>query len=382
MILFAILFLAVLGGLHAYVWSRLVREPAWPAPWSRVLRVAFFVPTAALGVSIALQIARAPRALASPVMWVAYSWLGVLFLVFVALVLAELGRAAVRLREGEATPERRRFLSRAFAAAVGAGGLGASAVAAVEGQRLTVKRVDVALPKFPARLSGYTIVQLSDVHIGPTLGRAFIDTIVARTNALEPDLIAITGDLVDGSVEDLGAFVEGLRGLRAKDGVFFVTGNHDFYSGADAWVRFLATLGVRALRNERVAIGGPSPDEGFDLAGVEDPQSQRYDPSRRMDVAAALAGRDPARAVVLLAHQPKAIVEAAREGVDLQLSGHTHGGQIFPFRYFVRLDQPYVSGLNWHERTAIYVSQGTGYWGPPMRLGAPAEITQLVLRRG
>jgi len=200
---------------------------------------------------------------------------------------------------------------------------------------------------------------------------------VEKTNHLSPDLIAITGDLVDGSVKDLGAMVEGLRHLRAKDGVYFVIGNHELYSGVEEWVAFLASLGIRTLRNERVAIRGA---EGFDLAGVDDPQVARYRPSERMDVALAARGRDPSRALVLMAHQPKAIFDAARAAVDLQLSGHTHGGQIFPFRYFVKLDQPYVSGLHQHGETAIYVSQGTGYWGPPMRLAAPAEITQIVIQ--
>jgi len=248
-------------------------------------------------------------------------------------------------------------------------------VAIASGLRpVEVKRVKVALGKLPAALDGYTIVQLSDVHVGPTIGLAFIEELVAKVNALKPDLVAITGDLVDGSVAALGDLVRPLEKLRTKDGVYFVTGNHEYYSGAEEWVRFLGSLGVRVLENERVAIGATA---GFDLAGVNDWTAHQF--GEGADLKRAVAGRDASRALVLLAHQPKQIEEAAQLGVDLQLSGHTHGGQLFPFNYLVGLQQPYVEGLHNHGRAQIYVSSGTGYWGPPMRLLAPAEITKIEL---
>jgi predicted MPP superfamily phosphohydrolase len=187
-------------------------------------------------------------------------------------------------------------------------------------------------------------------------------------------MVCITGDLVDGSVGELGHLVAPLADLRAKDGVFFVTGNHEYYSGADAWIAHVRKLGVRVLRNERVPIRG---EQGFDLAGIDDATAHHF--GHGADLRGALRGRDPSRAVVLLAHQPKAIAEAADLGVDLQLSGHTHGGQLFPFNYLVKLQQPYVDGLHARAKTQIYVSRGTGWWGPPMRVMAPAEITRLTL---
>ena len=240
--------------------------------------------------------------------------------------------------------------------------------------------------RLPHGMSGYTIVQLSDVHVGPTIGLDFIEQLVATTNALSPDLVVITGDLVDGSVQELGALVAPLAKLRARDGVYFVTGNHEYYSGADSWIKQLKALGVRVLRNERVAIRAASHDgsqngEGFDLAGVDDWTAHTFGNGHGMDLDRALSGRDQERVLVLLAHQPKAIFQAARAGVDLQLSGHTHGGQLFPFNFLVRLQQPYVDGLHAHGDTLIYVSRGTGYWGPPMRVGAPAEVTHLELVR-
>jgi predicted MPP superfamily phosphohydrolase len=232
----------------------------------------------------------------------------------------------------------------------------------------------VAIDRLTKAKSGYRIVQISDVHVGPTIGKEFIEEIVARINALKPDLIAITGDLVDGSVTELEEHVAPLARLTAKDGVFFVTGNHEYYSGADEWIAHLGRLGVRVLRNERVRVGG---DAGFDLAGIDDASSS--DSGHGSDLKRALAGRDDTCACVLLAHQPRGIDLADAMGVDLQLSGHTHGGQMIPWNFLVRLQQPFVAGLHKLARAQIYVSRGTGYWGPPMRLGAPAEITEIEL---
>jgi len=236
--------------------------------------------------------------------------------------------------------------------------------------------VGVKLERLPPALSGLTIVQLTDVHIGPTIGRSFLEHVVERTNQAKPDAIVITADLADGSVAALRTHVEPLAKLRARHGVFFVTGNHEYYSGVEEWLDELARLGVRPLRNERVAIVDAS--ASIDLAGVDD--ASAHMPGHGADYARALGGAAPDRELVLLAHQPSQIVHAARAGVGLQLSGHTHGGQIWPFGALVRLNQPYVAGLHRHdERTQIYVSRGTGYWGPPMRLFCPAEITKVVL---
>jgi hypothetical protein len=239
---------------------------------------------------------------------------------------------------------------------------------------LHVKDVEVRLPRLAAGSDGTTIVQLTDVHFGPTIGRAYAEDIVRRVNALEPDVVAITGDMVDGSVEDLRDAVAPLAQLRARHGVFFVTGNHEYYSGVEPWLDELRRLGVRVLRNERVAI------DGYDLVGVDDYKARGN--GHGPDLKKALAGRDQGRAAVLLAHQPKAIDEAAEMGVDLQISGHTHGGQIWPFNYLVRLQQPFVLGLGRRGDTQIYVSPGTGFWGPPLRIGTQAEITRITLRAG
>ncbi len=375
MLLFLAVALSIVFGVHYFLWVRLVRDPAWPAAWSRALTWALVV----LGASIPVGIFASrglSRQAAAPLAWLSYTWMGVMFILFFTLLPLELARASARL--GGVDPERRVALARILAGFAGLVGLFTSGggVASVL-SRVGVKQVRVPLAKLPDKLSGYTIVQLTDIHVGPTIGREFIEQIVRTTNALSPDLVAITGDLVDGSVEELGHLVEPLRELRAKDGVFFVTGNHEYYSGADAWIAHLRTLGVRVLRNERVAIRDDA--GGFDLAGVDDTSAHSFGHGHGQDVPRAMAGRDESRAVVLLAHQPKAVRDACKLGVDLQLSGHTHGGQIWPWGYAVRLDQPHVAGFHMHEGTAIYVSRGTGYWGPPMRVAAPAEITRIEL---
>ncbi|HSY21729.1 MAG TPA: metallophosphoesterase [Polyangiaceae bacterium] len=360
---------------HRYVWARLVRDVSWPEPWGRVLGIAIFVMAALVPLSfVAMRVL--PRAASAPLAWLVYTWLGFALYLFLFAALGDAARGFAHLFGAwPGDPERRAFLARALAAGVA----GAAAIVGVGGlanvaRGFVVRRVRVPLARLPQSASGYSIVQLTDVHVGPTLGKNFVEQIVRETNALAPDMIVITGDLVDGTVEQLKALVAPLAALRARDGVYFVTGNHEYYSGADEWIAYLGMIGIRVLRNERIAI--PS---GFDLAGVDDATAHRILPHHGQDVAKALAGRDPSRAVVLLAHQPKAAREATRAGVDLQLSGHVHNGQLVPFNWLARLDQPYIAGLYRVGGTTIYVSAGTGYWGPPMRVGSRAEITRIEL---
>lgn len=238
--------------------------------------------------------------------------------------------------------------------------------------------VEVPLPDLPPALNGFTIAQVSDVHIGPTIKRDFVRGIVAIVNSLDADLVAITGDLVDGSVDKLGTHVEPLSRLRARHGVYFVTGNHEYYSGAAAWIDELRRLGLDVLLNEHRVLshGGAS----LLVAGVTDYGAHRFDPAQRSDPQAALAGAPPGlRPRVLLAHQPRTAAAAADAGFDLQLSGHTHGGQFWPWNFFVRLQQPFTAGLDRLGSLWVYTSRGSGYWGPPKRLGVPSEIARVRL---
>jgi predicted MPP superfamily phosphohydrolase len=240
-----------------------------------------------------------------------------------------------------------------------------------------VRRVDVPIAGLPASLEGFRIAQLSDLHVGPTIRRPYVERVVASVNALDADLVAITGDLVDGSVGELAPHVAPLGTLRSREGTFFVTGNHEYYSGAAAWTVALRGLGMRVLANEHVAIRRG--DATLVLAGVNDFSAGHFDRAGASDPARAIAGSPPAAVRVLLAHQPRSAEAGEAAGFDLQLSGHTHGGQFLPWNFLVRLQQPFTAGLKRWRRMWVYTSRGTGYWGPPKRFGAPSEITLLRL---
>ncbi|ALS66687.1 metallophosphoesterase [Pandoraea apista] len=263
--------------------------------------------------------------------------------------------------------------------------LGLTALATVFGfynaRRLArVVDIDVPIANLPPELKGFTIVQLSDIHVSSTIRRRYIEAIVKATNELKPDLVAITGDLVDGGVHALRDHIAPLAQITSRHGTYVCTGNHEYYSGAPAWVEELRRIGLTVLENEHVVLE----HEGASLtvAGVTDFTAHHFDPEKRSDPLAAIAGAPEGVPRVLLAHQPRSAPAAQEAGFDLQLSGHTHGGQFWPWMYFVPLQQPYVHGLHRLGRLAIYVSRGTGYWGPPKRFGAPSEITRLHLVPG
>ncbi len=388
LVIFFSILAAVAVGSHVYFYRRLVRDIALPPRWRRLASIALL---ALLLILLAgLLAGRAlPHHLRRVVMFPIYVWLGIMFYTLLLLALADILHGGRRLLErlrgtSPTNLQRRIFLSRVAAGVALGGSAAITATAsrdAMATSRLTVKKVEISLARLPAALDGFRIVQLSDLHIGATLGRAWLEAVMAKTQALHPDVVAITGDIVDGSVPLLRDELAPLTHLRVAGGIYVCTGNHEYYSGAIAWCNEFERMGLHVLRNERVAIGHG--DATFDLAGIDDYSARFWAvPGHGADLGHALAGRDPARELVLLAHQPKQIYQAAHAGVGLQLSGHTHGGQLWPWLYLVRLQQPYISGLATHPGgpTQIYVSEGTGFWGPPLRLGTHAEITDITLR--
>ncbi|MFJ3172802.1 metallophosphoesterase [Streptomyces roseus] len=417
-VLFAGIGLAVLALLvlvHRWLWVRLVRDTTRPRGAARRAgtALAFALPLLSLAALTAGR-AGAPFWLQRSVAWPGYMWLAVLLYLSLAMLVAEPVRAILLPRRGDSGPgtgleapapatagepapdvapapspapapadapgpapapggaTRRQFVARAVG---GAAALAATATVAqgtygvLRGPR--VKRVQVPLAKLPRAAHGFRIAVVSDIHLGPILGRAHTTRIVETINRTQPDLIAVVGDLVDGSVHDLGPAAEPLRGLRARHGSYFVTGNHEYFSGARQWVDHVRELGLTPLENARRAL------PYFDLAGVNDVAGETE--GQGPDFTAALGDRDPARTAVLMAHQPVVIHDAVRHGVDLQLSGHTHGGQLWPGNYLAELANPTVAGLERYGETQLYVSRGAGAWGPPVRVGAPSDITVVEL---
>jgi predicted MPP superfamily phosphohydrolase len=245
-------------------------------------------------------------------------------------------------------------------------------------RRPRLVEINIPIVNLPAALQGFSIAQISDLHVGATIKRGFVERIVARVNHMNADIIAITGDLVDGSVLDLSTHTAPLAGLTARHGVYFVTGNHEYYSGEKAWTAELRRLGLTVLKNQHVMLTHDG--ASLLLAGVTDYSAHHFDPAQRSDPAGALHGA-PAGATpkILLAHQPSTAAAAAAAGYDVQLSGHTHGGQFWPWSWLVRYFQPFTHGLNRLKNLSVYVSRGTGYWGPPNRFIVPAEITRIRL---
>lgn len=245
-------------------------------------------------------------------------------------------------------------------------------------RRAAIVDVEVPVANLPPELHGFSIAQISDVHVGPTIKQKYVDAIVEAVNGLDADVIAVTGDVVDGSVQQLAAHVAPLSRLRSRHGTYLVTGNHEYYSGAQAWTKEFQRLGMHVLMNEHVVL--THRERQIVVAGVTDYSAHHYDPTQRSDPSVALQGAPASAAVkILLAHQPRSAMAAAAAGFDLQLSGHTHGGQFWPWNHFVRFQQPFTSGLNRLQDLWVYTSRGTGYWGPPKRFGAPSEITRIRL---
>ena len=370
-----LLFPLLLGLLHLYIGLRVVPD----LPTDTLVRIAVGV---LLSVSYSLMLlslaARAflPRPqsdrIAAPGMFMA----GLFSSLLVLTLLRDLVLIPASFLVSHATLASLRGVT---AALVPGMGIAATALGfAGARRRARIVNVEVPVRNLPPALHGFSIAQVSDVHIGATIRGPYVEKIVDAVNDLHADLIALTGDFVDGPVQELSAHTAPLARLQATHGAFFVTGNHEYYSGASAWIAEFRRLGLHVLLNEHAVIshnGAP-----LVIAGVTDFSAHHFNPAQRSDPAAALTGAPAgAGARILLAHQPRSAPAAAQAGYDLQLSGHTHGGQFWPWNHFVRFQQPFTAGLHRLNRLWVYVSRGTGYWGIPNRFGAPSEITRLRL---
>ncbi|MFC9502757.1 metallophosphoesterase [Streptomyces sp. NPDC057002] len=421
-IILVVAILAAFGALHWYAWRRSVGDTtAKGSVLRRAGNVVFVAGPLLTAATLGASVMGAPFRLEQILAWPGYLWLATFLYLMLGLLVGEAVRPLLRRwiarrdagtgadgagQAGEpalvdepsparvdrsdsdrlagtaesdtlgarphTAPSRRQFVSRAVAgtaAAVAVGTVGYGTYSVLRGPR--VKRLSIPLAKLPRSAHGFRIAVVSDIHLGPILGRSFAQTVVDTINATQPDLIAVVGDLVDGSVKDLGPAAAPLAQLRARHGSYFVTGNHEYISGAEQWVEEVRRLGLHPLENARTEM------PGFDLAGVNDLTGE--DEGQGPDYTKALGDRDPSRAAVLLAHQPVQIHEAVKHGVDLQLSGHSHGGQLWPGNLIAAEENPTVAGLERYGDSQLYVSRGAGAWGPPTRVGAPSDITVVEL---
>ena len=245
-------------------------------------------------------------------------------------------------------------------------------------QKPIVKKIDVKIDHLPDDFEGVTILQLSDVHVGQTIRREFVETLVEMSNQLNPDIVVLTGDMVDGTRDQLDHEIVSFKKIKAPLGKFMIPGNHEYYWGVDTWLERWRELGFTTLINQHSLIN--KNNSQIIMAGVHDYSASRMGPVQSNPVE-ALEQSPKGLVKILLAHQPRSVYQAAKAGFDLQLSGHTHSGQYFPYNIVIYLFQPFVKGLHLYEKTWIYVNQGTGYWGPPTRFGVPPEITLLTLTK-
>jgi uncharacterized protein len=374
---FVALILVVDLTIHFYLWKRLVRDvtkPGWRRTGGTVVAIV-------LAVLVPVTVGATRAGHLWWLAWPGYVWIGLMFYLLVTLIPLEVPRLALvrlwrptsRTSEAGETISRRLVIARGaaiFAGLTAAGTTGYGMRTALGPPQL--QRIQMPLARLPRSMDGLRLAIVSDIHLGPLAGTHHVGRIVDLINSVTADIVCVVGDLVDGSVAELGKFAEPLRRIQSRNGAYFVTGNHEYYSGFAPWIDEVTELGVRPLRNERVEIGG------LDLAGVNDLGGARYGDGP--DFARALGDRDRSRPVVLMAHQPVVARDAAPFGVDLQVSGHTHGGQMAPFNLLVKLQQPVVSGFGRVDGVPVFVTNGAGFWGPPLRVGAPPQVSVLDLR--
>ena len=368
--------LSVLVTLNAYIYKRVLGSRPWLVAMAGLFVLQVIGP---LGDHLFLPQLNSRFGLTGPIAmldWTSYLSLGIVAcLAFYGLSLdlfKLLWKAALK-PDSFVNLERRSLLTLGFATA---GTIGLGVEQAVAGPE--VRSVSIPLKGLPTSFDGFRIVQISDLHVGPLIDRDYVVNTVDIANRLKADLIALTGDFVDGSVEYLRSAVAPLALLKSVHGSYFITGNHEYYWGVDAWMGEFERLGATVLDNRHVVI-----DNGLDsfvLAGISDLSTLRMAGSNQSDPAAALAGSPKDKVKLLLAHHPGSYDMAESAGFDLQLSGHTHAGQFFPFSLLIPLFHRYYQGLNRHKNMWVYVNRGTGYWGPPIRTGVPSEITLITLR--
>ncbi|MGE4267919.1 MAG: metallophosphoesterase [Deferribacterales bacterium] len=380
-----IIFISIFAIMNVYAFSRIITRWQWAkehyaVAWSVVVLIFMLELLAPLGDRMFLPRLKSELGMAwlfIAVNWVSYTVFGMVTLLAAYGIITDVGAMVWRFiaPPTDAVDMERRVLLTLGVLTVGSTVLGIGQAHAEP----NVKEVKVPIKDLPEQFEGFRIAQISDLHVGPTIGRRFAQTVVNRVNLLDADIVALTGDFTDGHVKDLKNDIAPIAELKSKYGVYYVTGNHEYYWDAVGWVEEFEKMGAKPLINkhEKLNVGGAE----IALGGVSDYSTRNYGALHASSPKKAFDGVPESMTKILLAHQPNSYEEAYKAGVDLQLSGHTHAGQYFPFSLLIPFFQKYYKGLNRHKDMWVYVNTGTGYWGPPMRAGVPSEITLLTLHK-
>ena len=364
------------GGAHYYIYSWFVRLVQPPKKVRRILLYLFIFMVASFPVGKILGW----RNFNSFNYWlnlIAAVWMGHAFYFFLLALASDLLMTLAKI----AGLGRKRwvrnplFYKRALVFAVAGGVLIIGGYALQEARSFRVTRLEIPLRGLPPELDGFSIVQVSDIHYGMLTRNQELSRILGRVNDLRPDMVAITGDLVDESVSHMEEMRVPLSRIKSRYGVFAVTGNHEYYAGVDRAVAIMKAANIRVLRNEMQILPG-----GLQILGIDDPTGSRRMRQPAPDFQRLVSGIDPQKPCILLYHQPIRFEITASTGIGLQLSGHTHGGQLFPVIYISKRIYPNTPGLHKFGDSYLYVSWGIGTWGPPMRLKAPPELVYIRLR--
>ncbi len=312
--------------------------------------------------------------------WISYLSLGIfsiLFFIFIAIDIITILTKIAPIKQNF-NPQRKVFLGLSVKTILaGFGGI-FSIYGIINGLRIPeIITKKISFKKLPSALKNFKIAHITDLHVGSQIKAEMVQSVVDKINSINPDIVVFTGDAADGSVENYGREMEPLRNIKSKYGNYFVTGNHEYYSDLKGWLDKLSEVGFQILINQSqlLEVGNSS----LLVTGIPDRTAKYYVKSHKTDIKKALKGYEDSDFKLLLAHQPKDIEHAIKFGYELQLSGHTHGGQYIPFNFFVSLAHPFLKGLHEKDGTQIYINQGTGFWGPSIRIGTVPEITEIIL---
>ncbi len=378
--IFFVTFSTVLLIVYSYVGCRLLWTLDISSYYKTLLFVLLVILYCLLIITFAFYFNKIENNFTRIIAWLGYTGLGTVTLLFFLQIGVDLllSLKTLIVRKNHFDPQRRAFIGLSLKGIVGSLGAIGTAWGLYNAVKTPIiKKVEIPITDLPKSLQGLRMAQISDLHVGSMIGKDFIAKVVEKIDKINPDILFFTGDAADGSVASYGSHLEALGRIKPRYGKFFVTGNHEYYSDMNGWLRLIENLGFKILINEsqNVIINGST----VMITGIPDRGGKYFSDFHKTDMEKAICGMPNPDLKILLAHQPRDVEYAVKYNFHLQLSGHTHGGQYFPFSVLVKMAHPFLKGLHKRKNTWVYINQGTGYWGPPMRIGTEPEITEIIL---